>query len=986
MNPTSSGHVGIGVVDREVLLSLEPAQRLGTISDYLCDRYAAITDRERPSDPDEQLFLESLHATEFQLTVESELGVSVSLADLVEAPSPRALAEAIDLRLTSPDEALVEGADGPALVPDPGGLHEPFGLTDVQHAYWLGRSGLFELGDVSTHLYLELESEDFEPERGNTVLRRLVARHDMLRAIVRPDGRQQILDTVPEASIAYQDLSQLSDEEAEAEITAVRDTLSHEVRPADQWPLFELRAQRLPGGTTRLHLSLDMLIADAASVRILLTEWAALYADPDTVLPPIGLSFRDYCTATTGLENTTARNYWTQRLHTLPPAPELPTLPIPPGTPTRFTRRTHTLPADQWARLKNQAHQRGLTPSALLCAAYAETLATWAKEPHFTLNVTIGDRLPLHPDTEHLIGDFTNLILLETDHRTEGSYTERAGMLQRQLWRDLEHRAFGGVRLIRELAREHGPARAAMPVVFTSVLGYEMPGSPGRPVRGLGHAVGALSQTPQVHLDCQVVEQDEALVVSWDAVEKLFPAGVLDDAFSAYTALLGALAETPDTWDLTHPVSAPAAHLRVVEAVNSVVAPVPEGLLHEPVFAQAARTPHATAVITPTRTLTYAELTDHALHIAQGLRAHGVRPGELVAISMHKGWEQIAAVLGILHADAVYLPIDPELPHERITYLLTHTDTRTVLTQPDTTTSIDWPTTITPLTVHDNAPWYHTPTPHTPTRTPNDLAYVIFTSGSTGQPKGVMIDHRGALNTIHDINNRTQLTPHDTILGISSLSFDLSVWDIFGTLTAGATLVLPNPGTQRDPHHWNHLITHHHITTWNSVPALFELLTEHRNQNNTPTNTTLKTALLSGDWIPLTLPQRAKNTFPHLQLHSLGGATEASIWSIHHPITTTPEEWTSIPYGKPLTNQTMHILDHHQNPRPPYTTGHIHIGGTGVALGYWKDPQKPATPSPPTPTPNNASTKQATSDATGPTEPSNSSAAKTTKSKSTATA
>ncbi|MFJ2938156.1 phosphopantetheine-binding protein, partial [Streptomyces sp. NPDC087219] len=152
MNPTSSGHVGIGVVDRTVLLSLEPAQRLGTISDYLCDRYAAITGRERPSDPDEQLFLESLHATEFQITVESELGVSVSLADLVEAPSPRALAEAIDLRLTSPAEALVEGADAPALVPDPGGLHEPFGLTDVQHAYWLGRSGLFELGDVSTHL------------------------------------------------------------------------------------------------------------------------------------------------------------------------------------------------------------------------------------------------------------------------------------------------------------------------------------------------------------------------------------------------------------------------------------------------------------------------------------------------------------------------------------------------------------------------------------------------------------------------------------------------------------------------------------------------------------------------------------------------------------------------------------------------------------------------------------------------------------------
>ncbi|MFF5428458.1 MULTISPECIES: non-ribosomal peptide synthetase, partial [unclassified Streptomyces] len=202
-----------------------------------------------------------------------------------------------------------------------------------------------------------------------------------------------------------------------------------------------------------------------------------------------------------------------------------------------------------------------------------------------------------------------------------------------------------------------------------------------------------------------------------------------------------------------------------------------------------------------------------------------------------------------------------------------------------------------------------------------------------------MIDHRGARNTIHDINHRINLTPHDRTLALSNLSFDLSVWDIFGTLTAGATLVLPNPGTQRDPHHWNTLIHHHHITIWNSVPALFELLTEHRHHTHDHTPT-LRTALLSGDWIPLTLPPRAHTTFPHLTLHSLGGATEASIWSIHHPITTINPQWTSIPYGKPLTNQTLHILDHHQKPRPPYTTGHIHIGGTGTALGYWKDPHK----------------------------------------------
>ncbi|MEV5973955.1 phosphopantetheine-binding protein, partial [Streptomyces sp. NPDC051921] len=176
MNPTSSGHVGTSATDPAVLLSLEPAERTDRLGAYLSDRYARITGREGPSDPDEPLFLESLQATEFQLTVESELGTAPSLPDLVGSPTLRALIELVDTMLTSPETAT--GASAVVdVVPDAAGRYEPFGLTDVQHAYWLGRSGLFELGDVSTHLYLELSSDDFDLDRAHTVIRRLVQRH-----------------------------------------------------------------------------------------------------------------------------------------------------------------------------------------------------------------------------------------------------------------------------------------------------------------------------------------------------------------------------------------------------------------------------------------------------------------------------------------------------------------------------------------------------------------------------------------------------------------------------------------------------------------------------------------------------------------------------------------------------------------------------------------------------------------------------------------
>ncbi|MFJ4526712.1 AMP-binding protein, partial [Streptomyces sp. NPDC088810] len=493
---------------------------------------------------------------------------------------------------------------------------------------------------------------------------------------------------------------------------------------------------------TRVHLSIDMLIADAASVRILLSEWAELYADPGSELPPIDVSFRDYCLAVaSGPDDDRARDYWLDRLDSLAAAPELPVVSQRPSGPTRFVRRTHELPDERWRSLKRAAQERGVTPSALLCTAYAEALALWAKEPRFTLNVTIGDRLPLHPHVERLIGDFTNLVLLEVDTDSAGTFADRAQNVQRRLWQDLEHRAYGGVRLLRELARRHGPERAAMPVVFTSVLGQDMPGgSPADPLPGLGHVVSAVSQTPQVTLDCQVVEVAGGLLVSWDAVEALFPQGVLDGAFAAFVSLVEELADGEKAWQSACPVTTPADHATVVAQVNATERTLPSGLLHEPFFTQAARTPDAPALIWSTGRLTYAELAGRAGRVTQHLHDLAIQPGDRIAVAMHKGWEQAAAVLGVLQAGGVYVPVDPTLPTERITYLIQHTDARAVLTQPDLADH-PWPTGVPVVTVTAEA---GAPDSRTVRRAATDLAYIIFTSGSTGVPKGVMIDHRGA--------------------------------------------------------------------------------------------------------------------------------------------------------------------------------------------------------------------------------------------------
>ena len=303
---------------------------------------------------------------------------------------------------------------------------------------------------------------------------------------------------------------------------------------------------------------------------------------------------------------------------------------------------------------------------------------------------------------------------------------------------------------------------------------------------------------------------------------------------------------------------------------------------------------------------------------------------------MEQGAEQVVAVLGTMIAGAAYLPIDPNLPESRVHELLEIGEVSVLVTQSWLDDSLVWPSGVVRLVVDRALETGLGATDLDPRQTEASLAYVIFTSGSTGTPKGVMIDHRGAVNTILDINDRFAVAPDDRVLAVSSLNFDLSVWDIFGTLAAGATVVLPDAAKRRDPAHWLELMTQQRVTVWNSVPVLMEMLVEHAANRCGVATAPLRLALLSGDWVPVTLADQVRAVWPGTDVVSLGGATEASIWSILHPIGDVDPEWRSIPYGRAMANQGVHVLDEAFHPRPDGVPGRIYISGVGLALGYFK--------------------------------------------------
>ncbi|WP_091075556.1 non-ribosomal peptide synthetase [Micromonospora nigra] len=935
---------------RDMLLALDEALRAPVLTAEVRRRLAALlgttADRVGTDVPLAGLGLESLRAIELRRDLERDLGVPLPLVEFMRGSVDDLVARATGQLPAPRDPEVVTWRP---LVDDPAHRHEPFPLTEQQYAYFVGRSSGYELGDASVHIYLELDAVALDVDRLTAALNRLVAHQEMLRAVIEPDGTQRILPpeeigplTVPVTDVATMDAS-----ERDGHLVKVREELSHQILPAGHWPMFEVRATRLPDGITRVHVSLDLLIADVASVRLFFLEWGDFYRDPGTHPRPPAVSFRDYVLALDQVPTSAAyaksRDYWLARIPELPAGPELPVL-SGAGSHSRH-RRAYVLDAARWARLRDRATRRGVTPTVVQLAAFAEVLGRWSRTSRFVLNVPLFNRLPLHPDIDSVIGDFTTVTLLEVDVAPRDGLAGLAERIQRQLWQDLEHRYFSGVEVLREISRQRGvrPGTFA-PVVFASAReqGRDQEGAQGAlGAAWLGEMSYVVSQTPQVNFDHQVYEDQGALAFNWDVVEGLFPPGVMDEMFDAYCALLTDLADGDTAWGTGGAEVLPVAQRELVAAANETAGRRADGLLHAPLLGWVRRDPGRPAVVSVDGVVSYGELYRHARVVAHRLRDLGVGPNELVAVAVDKSAAQVVAALGVLLAGGAYLPVDPDLPEERQDHLVAFGGCRVVLARVDGPRR-GWPDGVAEVVVDLSVVPPELVDPE-PVAGPDDLAYVIFTSGSTGMPKGVMIRHRAACNTIDDVNDRWSVGPDDAVLGLSSLSFDLSVYDVFGLLGAGGRLVLPRHGSNRDPGHWVDLVARHGVTVWNSVPALAQMLADHvAGSGRVGVLGSVRLFLMSGDWIPVDLPGQLRRLAPGCLPVSLGGATEASIWSIFHEIGEVDPAWESVPYGRALRNQSFHVLNDRWQECPVWVTGELFIGGDGLADGYWRDEERTA--------------------------------------------
>lgn len=825
--------------------------------------------------------------------------------------------------------------------------YHPFTLNNVQQTYYFGRFKNFELSNVSTHIYHEYAFGYIDHARLESAFNLLIKRHLSLRTVFE-NGEQRYLNQVPHYQIRYQEFTNHS------ELEGIRQAFSHKVYAADVYPLFDILLSKV-GDSYILHVSFDAIIIDMKSFEILFSEWIILYQNPQAVLPKLLINYRDYHTQYERIRQSElfhqAEQYWHEKTQQMSLKMDLPLAANPSSIEKPYFKRvTRTVPQATWQLILDKCRCNDISPTALIAELFCRVLCFWSDQEKVTLNLTLFNRLPLHAQVDDIIGDFTVLSLFDYQLRNDISARQQLELVHSRLLEDVDNNLCDGIDVQRMLkqARSLPSHQVVAPVVLTSVIGmngkasmFDLPLDES--YQGTQYAI---SQTSQVWLDHKAYETDAGFVAEWDYVDQLFSPQTIQAMHDSYCALIEQVAHRD--WDLMALpfVKLPDWQKAQITHWNNTQASYPSRTLVElfETSPSLINTSKATAVVDSQlqTSFTYAEIHEAYLSVASALMASGETQGQLIAILAEKGYWHVTATLGIMKAGAAYVPLHPDWPIERLNDILEQSGCHTVVVSKSQHAKLKRESSLLNATVLEletlvqakgqceDIVW--------PSVKPTDLAYVIFTSGSTGRPKGVAISHHGAFNTIEAVNRRFNINASDTVLALSELSFDLSVYDIFGVLGAGGKIVFPCQADCKKPEVWLELVHRHHVTLWNTVPQLAGLVIDEF-ESRSDISMNIRLFLMSGDWIPLNLPNRIKTLNNKTDVISLGGATEGSIWSIWYPVEQVDPEWTSIPYGTAMPNQTMYVLDNRGEHCAFGVTGEIHIGGDGVALEYWNAPE-----------------------------------------------
>ncbi|GJL59956.1 MAG: hypothetical protein NPIRA03_28130 [Nitrospirales bacterium] len=764
----------------------------------------------------------------------------------------------------------------------------------------------------------------------------IVRRHETLRTNFCEESGQvcQVIHEAKPVNLVVKDLSGCSSTEREERVLALAE--EEEMAPFDleHGPLLRVVLLRLAETEHVLVMTMHHIVSDGWSMNVLVEEFVRLYEaysqGVEPGLPALTIQYADYAQwQRSWLESGELGRqleYWKGRLNQLPPMLELPTDRVRPAV-QQYEGATYEFEVDEelTGKLKVLAKESNVTPFMFLLAAFNVLLFRYTGKTDILVGVPIANRGPA--DTEGLIGIFVNSLVHRADLRGNPRFQDVLQRVKTVALEAQEHQDLPFERLVEVI----NPQRNLSHHPLFQVM-YNHQWRKHEALHELTdlriEGLASESHITQFDLTLNTEESAGQFFMSWTYSTNLFDQSTVERLARHWGHLLKGIVKNPSERIENLPLLDEIEYGQVVrEWDHTCLDNLSDRCLHELFEEQVELYPGNVAVVCKGQSLTYAELNVRANRLAKKLVKLGVGSDMLVALCVERSLEAVVALLGVLKAGGAYVPIDPDCPMERIAFMLADSQAAVLLTRKDLSQSL--PPGHAPVICLDEeeaAMPSDVEGERIIKKIPSDsLAYAIYTSGSTGRSKGVMISHRSAVSFLLSMQEQLAPTERDSLLAVTSLSFDIALLELFLPLMVGAKVILADRETVHDGTRLIELLAGSGPSFMQATPATWRMLLDAGWEGMSG----LK-VLCGGE--AMTTDLAAQMLKRGVRLWNVYGPTETTVWSTIHPV-----EYAAGPIciGRPIANTGIYILDGSLQPVPVGVPGELYIGGLGLARGYW---------------------------------------------------
>ncbi len=768
----------------------------------------------------------------------------------------------------------------------------------------------------------------------------LIASHDVLQHGFRNENGQLFMHAVMPAQLELLDLSTLAAEHQELALTEHAQAHAASSFNLEHGPLLRLTAVRLSSQRHALLFAIHHIISDEWSNTLFWKELGTVYTALSQARPipnTATLQYADYAAwqrqQLSELHSNRQLDYWRAML--AGPLPSL-NLPIDHQRPAVQSYHgaiaRHMLSPQRTQAILDLAQSCASTAFVVILAAYAALLSRYTGQQDILIGTPVANRS--RPEISNVLGLFINTIVLRANLEADTSFLSLLQQMRERVLGALEHQDLPFERLVEELQPRRDPSQH---VLFQTMLVWNSDPDPRFVADGIQSTVLEIDgSVAKFDLTLFALEEAGVLKLSAEYNTDLFEHGTIERLLKHFDILLSHALAQPERPIALLPLLDDTERALVLHSWNNHEAnnvKPGEHAIQQLFEDWVEQSPYAQAVLWGSTALTYAKLEAYANQLAHALRHQGVGPNVPVLLCLERSPELIIAILAVLKAGGMYVPLDPGYPAERIAFVIDDVGAALILSQPDLSEQLPLSNAHIMLLDADMSAFssYSQERPQLLNK-PDDYAYIIYTSGSTGRPKGVPVTHAQLLySTYARLGYYAAEQQHFLLL--SSAAFDSSIAGIFGTLCAGGSLCLPAQREERDVGRVAALIQHYAISDTLCLPSLYQLILEYSTDTQL---SSLRRVIVAGESCPAALVQLHMQRLPEVALYNEYGPTEGTVWASVHRIQA--DDPIPVPIGKPIVHATIYLLDARQQPVPIGILGELYVGGAGVVDGYYNRP------------------------------------------------